>query len=169
MSERSSPSRRQLLSGKVESLLTRLWLTLLLFAPNPSYGSSGATRANIRPTENGRRAVDYGDLNPLLTGVAEQKVASLCPRGLEANATNRHCRPQGKRAGESRFPYVCSVRKAGTRKHLCTATLVHRKWLLTTVHCVDPNSDDSAGCYPLIYCSSPVANAPAEEQVSSFP
>ena len=122
-----------------------------------------------RPTANDRRAADYGDLTTPLTRVAEQNVASLCLQGLDANATNRHCRPQGKRAGESRFPYVCSVRKAGTRKHFCSASLVNRRWLLTTAHCVDPNSDASAGCYPLVYCSSPIVNDVDEEQASRFP
>ena len=51
-----------------------------------------------------------------------------------------------------RFPYLCSLRMPGSRKHSCIATLVDSHWIVTAAHCIDPQSENSVGCSPVVYC-----------------
>eukprot|EP00210_Caulerpa_lentillifera_P007983 g7622.t1 len=47
---------------------------------------------------------------------------------------------------------MCSIRKRGIRNHVCGATLVASRWVMTAAYCIDPSIADSAGLNPLIYC-----------------
>ena len=51
-----------------------------------------------------------------------------------------------------RFPYMCSLRKRGSREHVCGAALFRRDWILTAAHCVDSRIEEATGLSPLVYC-----------------
>ena len=65
-----------------------------------------------------------------------------------------------------RFPYLCSLRKAGDRKHVCTATLVRQRRMVAPAHCVDPDYPKSVGFYPLVYCGVTQSDDASAEKVS---
>ena len=141
-----------------------LLFCLLLCASSPSFASSGAADGivSVNPTavclEIGRRGgllppVSYGDGKTLTpsSGEVTDDENSLCHR-VEGST--------------GRFPYLCSLRMAGTREHECTATLVGDRWVLTAAHCVDPNYEDSVGCYPIVYCGISQVNTSSTKKVS---
>ena len=51
-----------------------------------------------------------------------------------------------------RFPYMCSLRKRGSREHVCGAALFRRDWVLTAAHCVDSRIEKMSGLSPIVHC-----------------
>ena len=61
---------------------------------------------------------------------------------------------QGGEAPVGRFPYMCSLRKRGSREHVCSGALIRDEWVITAAHCIDPELRDSVGFTPIVYCGS---------------
>lgn len=59
----------------------------------------------------------------------------------------------GECAGDfdTRYPYLVSIRRPGSRSHVCTGTLIRENIVLTAAHCVDPDSVYSAGRLPIVH------------------
>ena len=149
---------------KKDHALAVLLFCALLCAPSPTFASSGAADGimSVNPKavfpEISRRGgflslISYGDGKTLTpsSGDVTDDANSLCHR-VEGSP--------------GRFPYLCSLRMAGSRKHECTATLVGKRWVLTAAHCVDPNHDGSVGCYPTVYCGIYEVNTTSAKKVS---
>lgn len=47
---------------------------------------------------------------------------------------------------------MCSLTDRSDSEHVCAATLIKPKWIITAAHCVDPSFPGSIGMSPLIYC-----------------
>ena len=144
-------------------VLVHLWICLLTFAPNPIQAISGIIEfANVPhkpcvPEVSGQSTLPFGD--------GDEHVETWLLHGAEVDRSNRQPLKGSRHTEEDRFPYLCSLRMSGNREHVCTATLVDGKWLVTAAHCVDPNYPGSTGCYPLVYCGSSRINAPSADKV----
>lgn len=56
----------------------------------------------------------------------------------------------GEDTPKGRFPHFCSLRQRDIDEHFCGCALVHKNFVLTAAHCVDPEQADSV-TNPLIY------------------
>lgn len=68
---------------------------------------------------------------------------------------------------KGRMPYMVSIRRPGTRDHVCSAVLIHEFYILAPAHCVDPESQYSAGTMPIVYISAINADENNEEGVKA--
>ena len=147
---------------KKDHALAVLLFCALLCAPSPSFASSGAADG-IMPVNPKAVRLEIGRRGGSLTSHGDMKTLTAPSGDVTDDAKSLRHTVEGS---PGRFPYLCSLRMAGSRKHECTATLVGERWVLTAAHCVDPNHDGSVGCYPTVYCGVDQVNTISAKTVS---
>ena len=159
---------RMCCTKKRKPFIAKLWLCVLVLAPSSSSGGTRTDEISIASEEQSWRSPDDDNQNVPFWFASSQNAAASLLHKTETAWTNRPC-CEGAEGAEAeqfgRFPYICSLRLSGSRKHVCTATLIDQRWILAAAHCIDPNRRQSAGCYPLVYCGDSRVNTPSAEQV----
>ena len=149
---------------KKDHAFSILLLCVLLCGPSPTFASSGAVEG-ILPSTLTLLCPGFGRRDGFLSLISngDEKISAPLSGDVTDDENGLCHRIEGS---PGRFPYLCSLRLAGSRNHECTATLVNKRWVLTAAHCVDPNHEGSVGCYPTVYCGIYHINTTSSKKVS---
>ena len=157
--------RRMCGAKRLKPFILKLWLCLLTLTPSSFSDSTRTDEISIASEEQNWPSPGHDNRDAPLWLSSNQSAAVLPLHDRGTAWTNRPCCEGAEEEQFSRFPYLCSLRLSGSRKHVCTATLIDQRWILAAAHCIDPNLRQSAGCYPLVYCGDSRVNTPSAEKV----
>ena len=149
-----SAQRRRCIPKWVTTLLP-LFIHTLAFSSNLCRGNGEAAMQiwQLGKETHGIEAPNkIADNEPIVSPRTRIVVSSIKTRDLYTRLSERYDCQRGKAAPLGRFPYMCSLRERGSRRHMCGATLFRQDWVLTAAHCVDPEAYGTVGLSPIVYC-----------------